>query len=360
MKGEELKPQRLFTPTTKVRRLGYFVIFCSIIKNEMSFSLFAEQILKRKEILHSELSRYCRSLPAKRRGNDAITGEITGEDSLNRYYLTASEMGLLEKIGNTVFLTKRGQILASLSSKNNPFDLTIPQIHFLLRVILEKDSDYQRPLINIILDGKTFKQEDRVFQEAVEDVWLKKKDKAASLDKMKEFDSLRKSLEDLLGWESPRRYYFENIRATRLEWLLDLKLLKYWNISKNRILIEPKFAEFFKGTGEQYSRKFHYCFEELLKTQIVDWRTLSESEKNVWLRSLLDEAMKLFSSEEYMNKISADQFFEYSTSKMIGEGILIDTEDLEKDIVRLLASQRAPYRFVRIVSDVDTGYISRI
>jgi hypothetical protein len=69
--------------------------------------------------------------------------------------------------------------------------------------------------------------------------------------------------------------------------------------------------------------------------------------------------MKLFGSEDHLNKISANQFFEYSTSKMIGEGILSDVEDLEKDLVNLLASQQTPYRFVKIISDVDTGYISR-
>jgi hypothetical protein len=359
METEELQPQRLTSPTTKVRRLGYFIVFCKTIEKELLFSLFSQKVFTQKEELHLKLDEYCRSLPVRRHGNYVITGEITKKDSLDRYYSTALEMGLLEKIGNTILLSKRGQIFVALPAKNNPFDLTIPQIHFFLRTILRKDYDYQRSLLNIILSGKHYQREDRIFRQKVKSIWLNKENKAASLDRMQELNILRKSLSDISRWENPERYYHENIRATRLEWLLDLKLLEYWNIPMNRITIEPKIDVFFHNTEAQYTNNFYECFKKHFKVPVVHWQTLSQNQKEVLIESLLDESMSLFGSEDRLGKISANQFFEYSTSKLVGEGILISTLDLERNLIDFLATRRAAYRYVKIISDVDAGYISR-
>lgn len=359
MGTEELRSQRLITPTTKVRRLGYFTALCSAAKGERPFSIFSQEILKQKDELHLKLNEYCKSLPVRRRGNYVITGEITGEDSLNRYYSTALEMGLLEAIGNTVFLSKRGQILVALPKKGNSFDLTIPEIHFLYRIILQEDYDYQRSLLKIVLSGKHYQREDLIFRQTVRSTWLKKESMAASLDRLQELNILRKSLSEISRWKSPERYYHENIKATRLEWLLDLKLLNYWNMPKNRITIEPKIDLFFRNTEADYSSNFYECFKGHFKLQAVSWQTLSKEQKDVIMQSLLAESMNLFGSEDRLGKISANQFFEYSASKLIGEAILVNIKNFERDLIDFLARGKASYRYVKIVSDVDAGYISR-
>lgn len=358
MQITRLEPQRLTSPNTKVRRLGYFTIFCSIVKNQLSFPSFSQKVLSRKDDLHLMLKEYCKSLHVRRRGNYKITGEITQEDAFQRYYHTALELGLLEALRKSVLLSKRGQILVSLPANKNPFDLSISQVHFLLRIIFEKDYDYQRALVDVV--RKSYKKEGWiVFRQRIRDIWLEKEKRAASLGKVHHMNILRKSLEEIFEWKSPKRYYNENIRAPRFEWLLDLKLVDFWNVIKNRIIINPKIDLFFQNNLDIYSNTFYECFRESFKNATIDWRILGPDRKNAWIEVLLTESMNLFGPEGRLGEISANQFFEYSTSKLISEGIICNIGYLERDLITFLARGKAPYRYVKIISDVDMGYISK-
>lgn len=69
-------PQRISSPTTKVRRLGYFILFSQILRENPLPHLILQQRIIDDDSLEKNrelLEKACKQLPVRRRGSEIVT-----------------------------------------------------------------------------------------------------------------------------------------------------------------------------------------------------------------------------------------------------------------------------------------------
>ena len=310
------------------------------------------------------MKAYSTTLPVSRRGGISVVGEITTKgkstEAANRYIDTAREMQLIVRIGREWQNTKTGNVLAALPSNKNIFQLSMAQRFILLRTLLETDYLYLKVLIDLIPyrgqsnDPGRFRVE---VSSCIENL-LKQIKNPNEVQKLKK---ARKSMDD---WESPESYYRENIRAPRLEWLVDLGIVTKWHQRVNYIALGPSASRFFvepdlttKWINANYAKAFHECFKEDLPKS-KRWTSLSEKSQQKFISKYIGRAMQIFRPSPKVDKISAWQFLTYTECMLLVEkGVIAAESDLERALVSLTA-QSTKYRFVGMIRrKVDIGYI---
>jgi hypothetical protein len=183
--------------------------------------------------------------------------------------------------------------------------------------------------------------------------------KAKNTDEIRQWRRFRESID---GWEDPERYFSEQVKAPRLEWLVDLGLVTRWNQVANYFALRPGLSNFFlepnpddKYFDDTYSSLFYNCFKDELPPA-ERWDDVSPAHRSKLLRKQLDYAMIVFKSGS-IDKISASQFLRFGVCKLLAEnGIIASISQLEKTLIDL-TSQSSNFRYVRMISDVDLGYI---
>lgn len=365
-----LNPQRLTSSTVKTRRLGYILAIPRILgNNKFSTNLLVKKIIEWSLYNEENFKVYGDSLPAIRlRTKERYVGKITGFDSAVRYIKLVEEIGLITFITNSWQNTKLGNVIRFLDGKDNPFRVSLNQIFLLFKLFLEKDFDYLASLWEI-LQRKPYipdKEATRLFREKVEERWNRKLETAISRDIMSVVASLKRALRRIKDWREPVGYYRDCIKAPRLEWLLDLRILRRWNQKTKTYIFRAGIEKFFKKDLMDLiwlDETYPYIFYEFFRDEIPKldkWADLSDSEKSHILQLLLDNSMELFKPADIIHKISASQFLDYSLCKMISEyGVIGSYSEIEKDLLTLSRQNKLPYKYVRIISDVDRGYILR-
>ncbi|MCS7109703.1 MAG: hypothetical protein NZ903_02825, partial [Candidatus Micrarchaeota archaeon] len=201
------------------------------------------------------------------------------------------------------------------------------------------------------------------FQRKVKQRFL---DKINMSSNPKDIASLQNAIRNLETWsKNPERFYRENIKATRLEWLLDLKLLAKWDQERQSYSFRPESGLFFEETvlsdywlNNIYPYHFYECFKFMFKKKAKKWEELSTNLRRQLLKKFLAESLDLFKPTSALPKISASQFFEYSIAMLLSKYcVIVNYEHLEKDIIKNVPSQALPYRFVKMISVDDIGYI---
>jgi hypothetical protein len=361
-------PQRLTMPNVKVRRLGYLCGFTKILGNS---SMPEGAILSRMREWavgnQGFLEKHCEALPAVRRKWTKTPGSINDDEGVERYIKVAQELGLLVKIARQWQNSKIGNILRVLPAEENPFDLTLPQAFVLLKLILKKDYDYLKTIFDMsrTFEWKTEEDEWRIFQNRVKERFL---DKTRSTHNSKSVVDLQDSMRQLLSWtKNPKKFYEENIKATRLEWLMDLGLLESWNQKYEKytfrrdgfVLFEPIFLSE-QWLNDTYPSQFYSSFNSLFARIPERWEAISATRKEELLRSFLDNSLTLFEPLNTLPKISATQFFEYCTTMLLCKHLIIcDYQSLDRDLTKYITSRKSKYRFVKMISGDDIGYIVR-
>lgn len=361
-----LEPQRLTSPTVKVRRLGYLVAIPSIVNNrEIPVRTLKKHLLDWAEENATFFRHYSMSLPVTRLRRWLLAGEITTIGAAGRYIKTCEELGLIVRMKGFK-ISKIGKAISALSIDGNPFELPIGQLFVVLKWLLEKDYDALSTLVKILLN----REEDQVefFQEEIERRLDEKVERATRMNRFYLVDKLKRRIELLRSWRSPHRYYHENIKAPRLEWMLDLKLLKYWNQRVDAFDLQDNVRKFFPSDNignrwlqDEFPYLFANFYSDSFKKRMVYWSNLPQNERLELLSSLMSRSMEIFETGPELRKISANQFFEYSLAFLIqNRSIVVPLSRLEKDLIDFIESGKLEYRYVQTVSVADRGYIARL
>ena len=361
-----LEPQRLTSPTVKVRRLGYLTAIPSIIQDkEIPIRALRRSVLDWAKVNHTFFKHYSLQLPVRRLKKGLLAGEIKTLSGAGRYINTCEELGLIVRMKG-FRVSKIGRAISALSTNGNPFELSIGQLFLILKLLLEKDYDSLSTLFKILTTK--VRDETGYFRREIQRKLYDKVEKATKMNKLYLVDTLRKRIEHVRNWKSARRYYLENIKAPRLEWMLDLKFLTYWNQRLNRFDFQKNVGRFFKKDIISYKwlqDEFPYSFvdpySDLFKKRIAYWTSLPAKDRLKFLNDLVAESMKIFKTGPELEKISANEFFEYSLAKLIqNENIVTSLSKLEEDLIGFVASGRLKYSYVQTVSKADRGYIRRV
>jgi len=356
--------RRLTSPTVKVRRLGYFVALCRTTSQHTVPERLLPLVLYRWAEKHNtSLERYSKSLPVVRKRHLPVVGKITDEADARRYIDVAREMGLITSIGREWQSTKEGHVMARVPiSEDNVFKLSLAQRFLLLRILLEKDYSYLRALYALIAT-KASTNDPSVFRKQVESSidFLTARERSAAKKQ-----ALRVAKRKLWKWRDPERYYRESIRAPRFEWLLDLGLLAKWHQKVNYFALAPNTEKFFSASTfdarwmtEHYSQTFYDTFRDMFPQQTITWNKESEQDRTKLMKYYLGRAIEMFRPTRGIDKISAWQFINYVACILSTErGIVTGHDDVEKALVDLTADS-SHYRYVKMTSGADLGYIVR-
>lgn len=360
-----LNPQRLTSTTVKVRRLGYISAVPSIIKSrEIAYTTLVQSLLKWSQQNRNFLRLYSSTLPIVSGKKSLLTGEITGEDSARRYIETCRELGFITKL-RKVQVSKVGKVLSAIPGSENPFELSIGKLFVVLKRLLEKDYDTLKVIYKILLRKEANEMD--FFREELEKALRRKMDKAAELNDFYMVDRLKRSIKIMENWKCPERYYFENIKAPRLEWMLDLQFLAFWNKRNNTFRLANNLGAFFEKdiiSYEWLNDVFPYLFGEfysnIFNKEMKHWSDFSRKERMEITERLLDDCMRIFRTVPDVERISADEFFEYSLSSLIqNNSIIAELSDFENDLSDFVGSGELKFRYVKTLSKADRGYILR-
>lgn len=311
--------------------------------------LLDENVIK---INRGLLEQACKKLPVTRKSlRQLVTGEIGTADAFERYLNSAIDLGLIQEISGALYNTKRGEILLALSTSDNPFQFNLAQSYFLLKILIEKDYDY---LSSVFYCSKNNgENEYQNFFDMTKKIW-QEKILNIPISNVEKYDSIRNAINTKR--KNPKRYYREDIRATRLEWLLDLKIIEYWNIKKNKVIFRKNFESLLDS--KNFSNAFVLLMKPLVKGSLTYWKELPPQRKNKIVKGILEESFSLFKTSETFQKISANQMLEYGVSILSESGIVCTSDELDNDVKNFTLSNSDRYRYVTILSDADRGYIS--
>jgi len=299
------------------------------------------------------LEQACRELRVRRRTAELVTGEINKEDAFRRYLRTAIELGLMKEVSGRLYNTKRGEILSALSNNSNPFKLNLAQSHLLLMIFLEKDYDYISSVVRCSI--KNGKNEYKNFFDSVVKIWKEKRERL-NLKNANAYDALKTAIDT--KWKNQRSYYREVIRASRLEWLLDLKVIEYWNIKTNRVIFRENIENLLGK--EIFSYSFVTYMQSLVKGSITYWKEIPLQKRNKLVERIMKRSFSLFKTSDTIPKISANQLLEYGLSILAESGIICKIDELDDALKQFTLSNLDRYRYVTIISNADRGYISEL
>jgi hypothetical protein len=316
--------------------------------------ILQQRIIDERSRNRELLVETCRELPVRRTKLEHVTGEICTEDAFKRYLETAINFRLVQELSGRLYNTKRGEILPALNSNDNPFKLNLSQCYLLLKVILENDHDYVRTVIES--SSKNGPDEHDVFFSKVKELWRQKLAKIEPKN-AKEYDDLKRAIGT--KWDSAKTYYLEDIRAPRLEWLLDLKVIEFWNMRKNRVTFRPNLERLLDNESK-FSSEFVSYMRPLLSSSVTYWNEVSSLKRNNIMDNLLKQSFMLFKASSALRKISVSQLLEFGVSMLSGSGIICEIGDLDDELERFIKTKSDTYRYVKIISEADRGYVSEL
>lgn len=358
--------QRLTSVTVKVRRLGYIVSIPLLVKEYPVPQRVLKKNIKDWAVDNRIPFRHY-SLQLRIRRKRKFVGEITTPGAAGRYLKVTEEMGLVTDSKN-VQISKIGKVINALKFEGNPFNLSIGQRFLILRVLIEKDFDTLKTLHEIIDEhAHKAKDETELFREKIIRRLTLKLEKATEMNRLLLVDKLRKSIGSIKGWENGKRYYSENIRAPRLEWLMDLDLLTYWDLRSNTISPSESLSRFFEKNiiskewlSDVYPYEFGFFLSRYSKKKTQKWKETTKSVKFGLLKSLLDRSMSLFEPISHLGRISANQFFDYAQAILLQEnGMMAAVSEIEQSLMDLVSSGEMQIQYIQTVSKADKGYILR-
>lgn len=362
-----LEPQRLTSPTVKVRRLGYLVSIPSIIQDkEIPIEILKRNVLNWAKENRKFFEHYSLELPVTRAKRRLLTGEIKTFGAAGRYIKTCEELGFTVKVRG-FRASKIGKAISALSAKENPFRLSVGQIFLVLKSLLEKDYDSLSVLIQIL--NLTETERIGLFRQKIQAKLYRKIEKATEMNRLYLVDLLRKRVEQMRTWGKPKRYYLENIESPRLEWMLDLRFITHWNQRTNSVDVNKSVGRFFEKDiidyewlQDTFPGIFVDFYAGLLKDKAQYWSDLNRERRLDLLNSLLEESMKLFGTGAEIGKISANEFFEYSIASLIQNQSIVAApiSEFEEDLIGHTRTGKLQYRYVQTVSPADRGYIVKL
>ncbi|WP_055073598.1 hypothetical protein [Pseudanabaena sp. 'Roaring Creek'] len=287
---------------TQVRRLGYVSSILAILSDKtLSESLLYER-LERWSVEHeSELKSYVNP-----QGQIKPTRMRT---SAKRYTEFAISLGLVGRIAGACRITRFGRPLLpfiSKASKANYFELILAERYLYLYWLFIKDSDRLMTVLNML--GETPTQNLSLLQKKFKDSYVKQLDNRLSQEESqigREILALRNRV--IHEWKNPERYA-ESIVPPRINWLLDIGLVRIEGLRKSVNLTEEgqKLLDLVREasiSGQSHvnqqwiQRNFFGCIGSILANQDgYLWCKLSQKEKTEYLNDVTASAFSLLRS----------------------------------------------------------------
>jgi hypothetical protein len=97
----------------------------------------------------------------------------------------------------------------------------------------------------------------------------------------------------------------------------------------------------------------------LLKGSITYWKEIPYLKRNAFVEELLKQSFALFTFRSDLQKISANHLLEYGVSILNNSGVVCEIEDLDIALEEVMKF-KTNYRYVKILSEIDKGYISKL
>ncbi|MEM5867688.1 MAG: hypothetical protein QXG39_07195 [Candidatus Aenigmatarchaeota archaeon] len=348
---------RIINSNIKTRRLGYIIALVKIIGNNF---LFIDDALRRLESWAEAHQKEVEEYSGK-------SGLITASPKhypAKRYFHLAKDLRLIKVSRSECAVTKIGQPILYLAEYlRNPFDLTNEQICYLLKRILENDSDCFLQLLRSLEKYNEIKNIFTQFKKTLLDHLEKKIEKLGDILKSSE---IKRRRDKIIRWTEERKY-LEHIIYPRLDWMTDLKIL---NISKRKEGIyefteegksflsflnemeKANLENFDAWLENRYYEIFGQCFIKKEKNLLT---TLNSEEHVKLISDLLEDAFRKFSSPNLpLSHMSAITFLEYSCTKLVVMGIIPSFNQL-KDLLKRMAGYRFQWQ-----PSMEDGFIIKI
>lgn len=331
---------RIIDTNIKTRRLGYIVALIELLGNNF---LLVDDVIRRLELWAKEHQRYLEKHFSK---SGSITISSRHYPAI-RYIHLAEKLRLIKLSRNGCAVTKIGQpILYLTKCKRSPFELSDEQKCYFLKRILENDYDYFFPFLKLL---KRMNKTKEIFSSFKVSVLEHLEMKSKRIGDILKSSDLRKRQKLMMAWTEEEKY-LEHLIYPRLDWLIDLGLIKYdkykvriYELTNNSL----SFLEELEKTQEiedldiwleeQYYKIFSKYF---IKRESIFFGALKEEERFKYVKDLLEDSFTKFSPSCLpFRHISANTFLEYSCTKLVGKGIWASFSQL-KEILKQLPGYR--------------------
>jgi hypothetical protein len=347
---------RIINTNIKTRRLGYIVALTDLLR---SSSLLVDDLQGKLEAWAEEHEDDLEMYFSK----SGFIKKSPRHYPARRYIHLAENLKLIKISRNECALTKIGQPLPTLDkNKQNPFELSIEQKCYLLKRILENDFDFIFPLLRLLEKCHNTREIFGDFKIAVLEHWETRIKRIGDFLKSSGFMK-RKQL--MMKWTQEKKY-LENIIYPRLDWLLDIQILDREKCKKRiyeftyngRAFVEEMLKKMEVENNldawleEHYYETFGRCF---IKESVISFDALKNEERSKLVHDLLEEAFNKFSPPNLpFQHISANTFFEFSCTKLIGMKISSAFSQL-KDALKSLPTYRFQWQ-----PSIRDGFIMKI
>lgn len=313
---------------TKTRRLAYLTAILLILRQD---SLSEQSLLGR-------LTKWSQDHRADLDSYYVQTGEITStrKNSAGAHYLNvAVRSGLVAPIAGMYRTTRMGSVVIALLKKHqpnvNPFFLNAAEKLFYTYYLLKVDADILLTVVDCLLKNENISlhQLQQLFKESFS---RRLSDKSLfSQDEVLRQHLRNRQIEVENEWKKPERYA-EHIVPPRLNWLLDLQILKEDLFRQHHFVLTEIGRQFLANLPCLGSSGFHDVTEQWLDLEYWDseasklvnieysrtWSEMDEDMKNNAARRLLAETFSAFRST-FVPTISLSQALLYFSIRLMLE-----------------------------------------
>lgn len=339
------------TTNTKARRIGYWKIIIKLFEKGSYYPLNLLPI--KVESLAAALKPELKEYKSVYKGDDK--GEITEGfkgASAKPYIQLTKELNLLTEINKSYILTKQAKPYLEINrsfdeSDNNKFVLNNNDKLFFLQTIIGTDILYFGTISELALIAGDEFHPKKLYP-------LFKRYLIHKIDLMlleTENDRREGMLQEMkkrvLQWENEIKYV-EHIIEPRINWLLDLQLIKHSN-NKGFFCFSDagrRFVNVLCGISENYIKGWLdvpiFLNEEyyLAVNYIYDWGGVDRWDANAILK-YLEEAMVLFKTDA-PRRIAASQGINYvCTKSLLEKGFVVSFSDVKSYLINLSNSHFA-------------------
>lgn len=221
---KDIKSIPILSTNTKVRRIGYFkVLSIFLIENRKIPAT----------LMNKKFESYClnyRTLLEKNQYNKGVVSATKTGISAKPYIDTSEDLGLTNRINKMYYSGKSFKVFQTLqsdySNSSNVFELSDFDKIFFLECILRNDYFYFTALLELLfLQGNTtYSNLVKVFQSKLL-TRLENYRQTNSYGDRKSLNNIDVILKRIKKWENAK-VYLEHIIMPRLNWMLDLGILK--------------------------------------------------------------------------------------------------------------------------------------
>lgn len=221
------KTLQTITTNTKARRIGYFKILSTFLIETKKIP--ATSINKKFENYSLKYKIFLEENEFKK----GLISETKSGISAKPYIDLAQDLGFLNKINNLFYPGKSLKVYQILqnqySNSNNIFELSDFDKLFYLEIILKTDFFYFKCLLELLFieENTTYSDLVKSFQNQLL-FRLESFKRSNSSGERKLLNNIDATLKRIKKWEKPE-VYLEHIIMPRLNWMLDLGILKGTN-----------------------------------------------------------------------------------------------------------------------------------